>query len=85
LPSKAARAFIVLCKSSGILRIWTMTGMCSTWSHVFRMSNLALSGSRVCRDGRTIGMPLAWFPRRLDASPEQRAAVTLGARGLSSA
>jgi hypothetical protein len=33
-------------------------------------------------DGRTIGAPLAWFPRLLHASPEDRAAVELSARGL---
>jgi len=31
-------------------------------------------------DGRTLGVPLAWFPRLLHASPEQRAAVSLGDR-----
>ncbi len=33
-------------------------------------------------DGRTIAVPLAWFPRLLNATPEQRAAVCLSARGL---
>lgn len=33
-------------------------------------------------DGRTIGVPLAWFPRLLHASAEQRAAVELSRRGL---
>lgn len=33
-------------------------------------------------DGRTLGAPLAWFPRLLDATPEERAAVTLSPRGL---
>ena len=28
-------------------------------------------------DGRTLGVPLAWFPRPLAASPEARDAVTL--------
>ncbi|MBU6408487.1 MAG: DUF2442 domain-containing protein [Alphaproteobacteria bacterium] len=32
-------------------------------------------------DGRTIGAPLAWFPRLLHASPEQRAAVRISATG----
>lgn len=32
-------------------------------------------------DGRTIGVPLAWFPRLLDAAPEQRQAVRIGASG----
>jgi hypothetical protein len=33
-------------------------------------------------DGRTLGVPLAWFPRLLDASPEKRDAVRLSPRGL---
>ncbi len=33
-------------------------------------------------DGRTIAVPLAWFPRLLDASADQRAKVELSARGL---
>lgn len=33
-------------------------------------------------DGRTLGVPLVWFPRLLDATPEQRAAVALSPRGL---
>jgi hypothetical protein len=33
-------------------------------------------------DGRTIGVPLAWFPRLLHATPDQRAAVTLSPMGL---
>ena len=33
-------------------------------------------------DGRTLGVPLAWFPRLMDATPEARAAVTLSAFGL---
>ena len=33
-------------------------------------------------DGRTLGVPLAWFPRLLSATPEARAAVTLSAYGL---
>jgi hypothetical protein len=34
-----------------------------------------------CR-GRTIGVPLAWFPRLTAATPAQRAAVTLSPLGL---
>ena len=30
-------------------------------------------------DGRTLGVPLAWFPRLLSATPEARADVTLSA------
>ena len=33
-------------------------------------------------DGRTVGVPLAWFPRLLHASPDERAAVELSRRGL---
>lgn len=33
-------------------------------------------------DGRTLGVPLAWFPRLLHASPEARAKVELSRSGL---
>jgi hypothetical protein len=33
-------------------------------------------------DGRTLGVPLAWFPRLLHGSAEQRADVSLSSRGL---
>lgn len=33
-------------------------------------------------DGRVIGVPLAWFPRLLAATPEARAAVEISAFGL---
>jgi hypothetical protein len=33
-------------------------------------------------DGRTLGIPLAWFPRLLRASPAERARVTISTRGL---
>ena len=33
-------------------------------------------------DGRTIAAPLAWFPRLLEASQEQRAQVELSKSGL---
>lgn len=33
-------------------------------------------------DGRTIGVPLAWFLRLLNATPEQRLAFDLGSRGI---
>lgn len=33
-------------------------------------------------DGRTLGVPLAWFPRLLRASAEQREAVRITNRGL---
>jgi hypothetical protein len=32
-------------------------------------------------DGRTLGVPLAWFPRLLDATPAQRDAVRIGYGG----
>jgi hypothetical protein len=33
-------------------------------------------------DGRTLGVPLAWFPRLLNATPAQRAKVELSRTGL---
>ena len=33
-------------------------------------------------DGCTISAPLAWYPRLLDAAPEQRAKVKLSKNGL---
>jgi len=33
-------------------------------------------------DGRTIGVPLAWFPRLLNAAPAQRDKVELSRIGL---
>src|SRR5271167_1864274 len=33
-------------------------------------------------DGRTIGVPYAWFPRLLNASKKQREAVEIGRFGL---
>ena len=33
-------------------------------------------------DGRTIAAPLAWFPRLLEAAPEQREQVELSKNGL---
>jgi hypothetical protein len=33
-------------------------------------------------DGRTLSVPLAWFPRLLRATAEQREAVTMSTRGL---
>jgi Protein of unknown function (DUF2442) len=33
-------------------------------------------------DGRVIGVPLAWFPRLLGATPEQRAMFELSPRGI---
>ena len=33
-------------------------------------------------DGRTLGTPLAWFPRLLDATPAQRKRVKISTRGL---
>lgn len=35
-------------------------------------------------DGRTLGVPLAWFPRLLHASPAQRERVELSRIGLHS-
>jgi hypothetical protein len=33
-------------------------------------------------DGRVVAVPLAWFPRLLHATPQQRAQVEFSARGL---
>jgi len=33
-------------------------------------------------DGRTLGVPLAWFPRLLECTTEQREQVRLSSRGL---
>lgn len=33
-------------------------------------------------DGRTLGVPLAWFPILLEATPEQRLRFRLSTRGL---
>lgn len=33
-------------------------------------------------DGRTIGVPLAWFPRLLRGTAEQRGQVRISSRGL---
>jgi hypothetical protein len=33
-------------------------------------------------DGRTLGVPLAWFPRLLRGTPEQREQVRISGRGL---
>ncbi|CAN7392644.1 DUF2442 domain-containing protein [Phyllobacterium sp. LjRoot231] len=33
-------------------------------------------------DGRTLGVPLVWFPRLLHATPEQRSDVRISSRGL---
>jgi hypothetical protein len=33
-------------------------------------------------DGRTLGVPLAWFPRLLRATPEQREQLRISTRGL---
>jgi hypothetical protein len=33
-------------------------------------------------DGRTLHIPLVWFPRLLNASPEQRLAYELSASGI---
>lgn len=33
-------------------------------------------------DGRTLGVPLAWFPRLLRATREQREMCRIGSRGL---
>ena len=36
----------------------------------------------VLSDGRTIGVPLAWFPRLLHGTAQDREQVRIGTRGL---
>lgn len=36
----------------------------------------------VLSDGRTLGIPLAWFPRLLHATPEQRQQFELSINGI---
>ena len=33
-------------------------------------------------DGRTLGVPLAWFPRLLHSTPEERERLRISSRGL---
>ncbi|WP_313387125.1 DUF2442 domain-containing protein, partial [Rhodospirillum rubrum] len=33
-------------------------------------------------DGRTLGIPLSWFPRLLEATPEQRQGFEIGSWGI---
>lgn len=33
-------------------------------------------------DGRTLGVPLAWFPKLLSATPAERERVSISTRGL---
>jgi len=33
-------------------------------------------------DGRTLGVPLVWFPKLANATPAERAAVEISRRGL---
>ena len=54
--------------------------------------NSAVSATRVrldansmwvdLNDGRTLGVPLAWFPRLLHATPEQGQQLPISSRGL---
>ncbi|WP_306286444.1 DUF2442 domain-containing protein [Sphingomonas sp. Ant20] len=52
---------------------------------MFRLGHCASTrtacGSR-SRDGRTLGVPLAWFPRLLHATPAQRQDFELSRRGI---
>ncbi len=34
------------------------------------------------QDGRTVGVPIAWFPRLRNATPQQRAACEISGSGL---
>lgn len=51
----------------------------SIWAEVVRCDEDTLWVD--LSDGRSIGAPLAWFPRLLRATPEQRAAVRISPSG----
>lgn len=54
-------------------------------SSLVRASSVRFDGDGMwveLSDGRTLGVPLAWLPRLLHASPEQREQVTISSRGL---
>nr|WP_287390054.1 DUF2442 domain-containing protein [Candidatus Microthrix sp.] len=65
---------------------WSYTEM--TWNELgMSISPEAVRFDQDCMwvtldDGRTVGVPLAWFPRLLHATPVQREAVELSRRGL---
>ncbi len=55
-----------------------MTSSVSAMSVRFDADDMWVSLS----DGRTLGVPLAWFPRLLHATPEQRDTCRVSRRGL---
>ena len=60
--------------------------------HVFNLCSMTISATSVkfdpdamwvaLSDGRTIGVPLAWFPKLLHASKEEREQVEISRLGL---
>ncbi|NJR43510.1 MAG: DUF2442 domain-containing protein [Akkermansiaceae bacterium] len=53
-----------------------------SYSKVVAFANVLYAMEVPQRDGRTLGVPLAWFPRLLHASPAERAKVELSRTGL---
>ena len=50
-----------------------------------RPTSIRFDEDRFCvglSDGRVLGVPLAWFPRLLRASPAERQACRISSRGL---
>ena len=60
MPAIAARAFRVLCTSSGTFLIWIMMDMCCTWSHVYHMSRPTQQRRERGR-GRAQALPRAYI------------------------
>ena len=65
------------------------TTLCSFSATIVRMASSAISVRFdehtmwiELTDGRTLGLPLAWFPRLLRATPAEREQVTLSHAGL---
>ena len=65
---------------------WFRYGVVKLKAHTMTISpkRVSFDDNSLClalSDGRTLGAPLAWFPRLLHAPPKQRAAVTLSPMG----
>ena len=59
---------------------WITAAGCQLEARKFALTRTACGYT--ISDGRELGVPLAWFPRLLHGSPEQRAQVRISARGL---
>ena len=68
---------LVEANRDGIEQAWTASFVKAT-SVRFDDDNMWVELS----DGRTLGVPLAWFPRLLHATPKQREACRISSRGL---